>query len=361
MGCRTSAVFSYHEFFKITLLKRSAILYNKNIWVADTNDKLVTVHGVTNYLLTNFHVIDSESRQNMNTFDFWWRMIRPHTLSASLAPVFVGTAASMCSTGHLKPLLFFAIFSAAVIIQIAANLFNEYFDFIHGLDTADSVGISGTIVRDGASPKFVLFMALLCYVIAMILGLWLSYRTSWLLLVVGGICMVFGFLYAGGPYPISRTPFGELFAGGLMGSGLVLISFFIQTGMVTRNAVLTSIPSFILVALILTANNLRDRVGDEANGRRTLVILLGAKRSFVFMMTGIALAYIWLLVLSYLYSWILLLPLLSIGKVRAIVSHFSAEHASPKEMMPGMVAMSNLNRQYGYFLALALIISPYLN
>ena len=94
-------------------------------------------------------------------FDFWWRLLRPHTLTASLIPVLVGSmyAFSCIHTLHLG--LFLAMLAASCSIQVATNLFNEYYDYVRGLDTKDSVGIGGTIVHDGASPRFVLNLSLI--------------------------------------------------------------------------------------------------------------------------------------------------------------------------------------------------------
>lgn len=76
----------------------------------------------------------------------------------------LGVALVWTRTGTLgsRPWLLAAMLAASLLIQIATNLFNEYYDYARGLDTAASVGIGGTIVRDGASPRFVLTLALLC-------------------------------------------------------------------------------------------------------------------------------------------------------------------------------------------------------
>lgn len=93
-------------------------------------------------------------------FDFWWRLLRPHTLTASLVPVLVGSMYAFSCTRTLHFGLFLAMLIASCAIQVATNLFNEYYDYVRGLDTKDSVGIGGTIVHDGASPQFVLGLAL---------------------------------------------------------------------------------------------------------------------------------------------------------------------------------------------------------
>ena len=62
--------------------------------------------------------------------------------------------------------------------------------------------------------------------------------------------MAIGYLYTGGPIPISWTPFGELFSGLFMGMIIILLSFFIQTGNVQGYAVWLSIPIVITIGLI---------------------------------------------------------------------------------------------------------------
>ncbi len=88
-------------------------------------------------------------------FQVWWQMTRPHTLTASFVPVLLGTALALRHDQfHLG--LFVAMLIACLLIQTATNMFNEYFDFKRGLDNEHSVGIGGTIVRDGIKPKTVM-------------------------------------------------------------------------------------------------------------------------------------------------------------------------------------------------------------
>lgn len=298
----------------------------------------------------------------MKGFDFWWRLLRPHTLTASLVPVLVGSA---CAYGVLHGLdagLFLAMLLASCLIQVATNLFNEYYDYVRGLDTKDSVGIGGTIVHDGASPRFVMGLALSAYGLAGLLGLFICARTSWWLIVIGGIFMIIGYLYTGGPFPISSSPFGELFAGLSLGTGVICIAYFIQTGFVTLDTVLISVPIAILIGLILTGNNIRDREGDAKNGRHTLVILLGHQRSVQFLETMFFLVYLWVigLILIGSHSFYLLLCFISIPKAQKAVASFRPEGQQPKEMMPAMIAVSKTNTLFGLALSLGLFLEAIL-
>ncbi|MFV1458107.1 1,4-dihydroxy-2-naphthoate polyprenyltransferase, partial [Bacillus mycoides] len=142
-----------------------------------------------------------------------------------------------------------------------------------------SVGIGGAIVRDGIQPKTVLNLAFGFFGIAILLGVYICINSSWWLAAIGLVCMAVAYLYTGGPLPIAYTPFGELTAGLFMGVIIIGISFFIQTGTVTSEVILLSIPSSILIGAILLANNIRDLDGDKENGRKTLAILVGRERA----------------------------------------------------------------------------------
>ena len=297
----------------------------------------------------------------MHSFNFWWRLLRPHTLTASFIPVIIGSAYAWGNTSHFSFALFFAMLFASMAIQAGTNLFNEYYDYKRGLDTAESVGIAGAIVHDGVSPRFVLNCALVFYFLAALLGLYICAHSSWWLILIGGFCMLIGFLYTGGPYPISASPFGEIFAGGFLGTGVICISYFLQTATVTWQCVLVSVPTLILIGLILTSNNLRDRVGDEKNGRKTLVILLGHQKSVKFMTIMLAVCYFWPLVLMLVLgmSPAVMLCLFSITPAMKAVKIFTPENQTPTEMMPAMKYIAQTNTAYGLFYTIGLLINSY--
>src|SRR5699024_11672975 len=103
---------------------------------------------------------------------------------------------------------------------------------VRGLDKAESVGIGGSIVRDGISPKNVLKLAFAFFAIAILLGAYISFVSSWWIAVIGAASMAIGYLYTGGPFPIAYTPLGVIFSGFLMGMVMIGISYFIHTGFI---------------------------------------------------------------------------------------------------------------------------------
>jgi 1,4-dihydroxy-2-naphthoate polyprenyltransferase len=290
----------------------------------------------------------------------WWRLTRPHTLTAAFVPVSIGTALAFHET-NIRISLFIAMLVASLFIQAATNMFNEYYDFKRGLDSPESVGIGGAIVREGVHPKTVLYLAIFLFAIAMLIGVYICMNSSWWLALIGSICMAAGYFYTGGPVPIAYTPFGELAAGFFMGLVIILISFFIQTGEVTKTAILISVPIAILVGAILLANNIRDLDGDKENGRKTLAILVGRDNAIRILAGMFAISFIWMigLVLFHLVSVWTLLVFFSVPKAITATKGFIGK-TKPIEMMPAMKATAQTNTQFGFLLAIGLLISYWL-
>ena len=287
----------------------------------------------------------------------WWQLTRPHTLTAAFAPVFLGTMIAL-TYGKLHVPLFFAMLIASLLIQMATNMFNEYYDYKRGLDTEHSVGIGGTIVRNGIKAKTVLNIAFALYAISLVIGIYICSQTSWGLAVVGLVSMSIGYFYTGGPYPIAYTPFGELVSGVVMGMLLILIAFYIQTETVTADAVLISIPSMLLVGAIMMANNIRDLEGDKEGGRKTLAILVGRDKAITLLAMFFILAYVWIIVLAitgHLTAWGLLV-LLSVPKPIKAIATFR-NHLLPIQVMPAMKHTAVTNTLFGLLLGIGILIA----
>ncbi|WP_026693570.1 1,4-dihydroxy-2-naphthoate polyprenyltransferase [Peribacillus kribbensis] len=299
--------------------------------------------------------------KDKNNWRVWWQLTRPHTLTAGFVPVLVGTALALNEKAHFHAAVFICMMVATLFIQMATNMFNEYYDYKRGLDNENSIGIGGAIVREGVSPQTVLTIALTLYGLSILLGIYICSHSSWWLALIGLICMSVGYLYTGGPFPIAYTPFGEIFAGLFMGVFVILIAFFIQAGYVSANSVLVSIPVALLVGAINLANNIRDLEGDKENGRKTLAILAGRKNAIIILGSSMAVSYIWIisLILSDNASPWLLLVLLSIPKAVKATKGFVGK-TQPLQMMPAMKATAQTNTIFGFLLSIGLFINYFI-
>lgn len=290
-------------------------------------------------------------------FKKYLMLTRPHTLTASFVPVFVGTA-SVLLFADIRWGMFFLMLIATILIQSATNMFNEYYDFKRGLDSHESVGIAGAIVRNGMSPRLVLTIALIFYGIAAVIGIIITINSSWWILVIGAVSMAVGYLYTGGPFPISWTPFGEIFAGFFMGTVIIMITFYIHTGTLHVFPLLMSIPPAITIGLLNMANNIRDRRKDKESGRKTFVILVGKPFAVMTSAALLLFSYIFLIYIAFftpMGSVFLLIPLLSIPlAIKTIMLMRKGD--TPIELIPAMASMGKLNTIMGLLLTIGLII-----
>src|SRR5699024_8499847 len=196
---------------------------------------------------------------------------------------------------------------------------------------------------------------------AILLGIYICIVSSWWIALVGAVSMLIGYLYTGGPIPIAYTPFGELFAGFLMGTVMICISYYIQTFTVTKEIILISIPNAIFIGSLLLANNIRDLDGDEKSGRKTLAILVGRENAvrvlglFFVVAFGLTIIYIFTNILPY-WSFITLVS----GKIAFTAAKSFHGKTNPLHMFSSFKMVGKTNTIYGFLLGLSLLISHYI-
>ena len=287
---------------------------------------------------------------------------RPHSYPASIAPVLFGATYALGYEIKFSILKFILFLLACLLIQAATNLFNEYYDYKHGLDKIDSEGISGSIVKGNLSPREVMVGALVLYVLAFVLGLILTFITSFYVLLVGLVCMLAGYFYTGGKYPIAYSPFGEVVSGFFMGTIIIALSFYFQTGYVNTDIIVVSIPLFIMIGAILLANNIRDLDNDKESGRRTYAILVGRNNAIKTMAISFIVVYLLnvLFIVTKNASWWNLLVFVTIPLAIKIIKGFSANN-DKKTMAPFMVLTAKLTIFVGFIMSLANILKYLMN
>lgn len=210
------------------------------------------------------------------TVNDFLRIVEIRTKIVSVSSFLIGTLFAIYA-GDSFSLLRLLIMAAAVLcVDMGTTAFNSFFDFQSGVDTLDSDQEGDKVLlRTGVGPGHALLIAVGLFGIAVILGLVLAVMIGIEIAIVGAASMAVGYFYTGGKRPISRTPLGELFAGGFLGWVLVALSYYVQTETLGTEIALLGLGSLLLIAAILTVNNTCDIEGDTTAGRKTLSILLG--------------------------------------------------------------------------------------
>ena len=207
----------------------------------------------------------------MTTREQWIAGARPKTLPAAIAPVLVGTAFAGYNASILHTLLALIV---ALALQVGVNYANDYSDGIKGTD-ADRVGPMRLVGSGAATPKDVKNAAFISFAIAAIAGLILASRTSWLLVLLGAICILAAWTYTGGPKPYGYQALGEVSVFIFFGVVATVGTYYVQTESVSREVLLASFAMGALACAILVLNNLRDLENDKSADKKTLAVVMG--------------------------------------------------------------------------------------
>jgi 1,4-dihydroxy-2-naphthoate octaprenyltransferase len=206
----------------------------------------------------------------------WMAAARPKTLPAALSPVMVGCAlAAREGSFNWIPACCCAFF--ALLIQIATNFANDYFDFKKGTDNARRIGPTRAVAAGWISPPAMLAAALLCTALAILAGLALLPYGGNALLWIGAASAICAFAYTGGPFPLAYHGLGDLFV--LIFFGWIAVAFtgFVQTQQHSLQAILMGTSIGCLSVNLLLINNYRDHDNDRDCGKRTTVVRFGLR------------------------------------------------------------------------------------
>jgi 1,4-dihydroxy-2-naphthoate polyprenyltransferase len=233
----------------------------------------------------------------MTNFKAWIKALRAHFLTATLAPVLLGTTIAWYDVGGLNIIFFILALIGVSSIHLGANLVNDYFDYKSGNDDVNVAGshYSGgsRVIQEGLiSPKSILIIALLFFFFGSLIGfyfLWVLKSIE--ILVIGLIGVFIGFFYTANPLKLGYRGFAEICNGVIFGPLIGLGAYYVQTQTFSTAILLTSVIVGLLLALVLIINEFPDYPADKTVGKRTLLVCLGREKSVKIFHFGIILAY----------------------------------------------------------------------
>jgi len=204
----------------------------------------------------------------------WILAARPRTLPAAAAPVVLGTALAWRMGGfRLLPAL--AALAGALLIQVATNLANDYFDFVKGADTEDRIGPLRVTQSGLLSPSAVRNGMILTLALALGVGIYLVAVAGTPILWIGVASLVCAVAYTGGPFPLAYRGLGDLFVFVFFGLVAVGGTVYVQTLAFSWEALWAGAGVGAVSTALLVVNNLRDIDTDARAGKRTLAVRLG--------------------------------------------------------------------------------------
>lgn len=277
---------------------------------------------------------------------FGWLVLRTTRLpflSATAVPVLLGIVVA-ARQGSFDPWLALLTLIGGALAHLGINVTNDVFDTLSGADEANVnptqfSGGSRVAIYELVSVRQLAVLAAALLAAAAVIGLYLVVVTGSLeLLWIGAIGILIGIFYTAPPVRLVHRGVGEIAVALGFGPVMVLGAYVVQTGRLSLEAAVASVPVAILVALILYVNEIPDRAGDAAVGKRTLPVRLSPEvvRTIYIVAAMLAFAVIVAGVVAGLMPWPTLVALAPLPLALRVHRGIGLHYDSPYTLMAVM-------------------------
>lgn len=238
---------------------------------------------------------------------YWFLAARPKTLAAALIPVATSIALARAEgRPNWRPALICILF--AILMQVAANYINDLFDFLKGADGAGRLGPKRACAQGWISPRAMKRGIAVTLSLACATGCLLLPYGGWPLVVVGALCVVFAFLYT---TLLSYMGCGDILVLLFFGFVPVCGTYYVQALSLSPSVWWLAAGCGLVSDTLLILNNYRDREQDAANGKCTLIVVMGGRYGAIFYLLSGILGYLCVASLSFRgHEWAAILPAL---------------------------------------------------
>lgn len=243
-----------------------------------------------------------------NSIKAWILAARPKTLAGAATPVLLGCALTYAE-GWFQIVPAILCFLFAFLMQIDANFINDLFDYIKGTDGKDRLGPERTCAQGWITIEAMKRGIALTTMIACTIGFFLLFYSGLEMIPIGLLCILFAFLYTAGPYPLAYHGWGDVLVIIFFGFIPVGCTYYVMCHDWTWNVTIASLSCGLIIDTLLMVNNYRDREQDAKNGKRTLIVRLGAvKGRWLYLLLGLVAAWLCLLFALNGHIWAAILP-----------------------------------------------------
>jgi 1,4-dihydroxy-2-naphthoate octaprenyltransferase len=302
--------------------------------------------------------------------DFFWlalRTTRAPFLTATVVPVILGVAVA-AKQGTWDIWLALLTLVGASFIHLALNIANDVFDTMSGADAANTrpTQFSGgsRVIHYGlvSLPAAAMISAGL-YLAGIAIGLYLAWlRGFWPLFWIGLAGVIISVVYTAPPIRLVHRGVGEIAVALGFGPIMLLGSYYVQAQGFTLEALWVSLPVAILIALVLYVNEIPDRAGDAAAGKRTLPVRWSKDaviRAYAWA-TGAAYALIGLGTVLRILPWPTGIALATIPLAVRVTRGIRESYEDPYALMPTMATNIKLHLYTGVLLIAGYVIAAIL-
>ncbi len=272
---------------------------------------------------------------------------RYHFVPPSIFPAVVGGLVSWATNSGFIPLYFLLVLVAVIINHVGLNMTDDYFDYKHSVDKLKPgeknpyTGGSGTLSSGLLSPKSMFKAFVLCYLITVGAGIFLTFARGWPVSAFGLFGVFCAVFYTAPPISFGHHGLGELAMLINFGSIIGLGAFYVQAQTITLQAFLATLPMGIMLFSMIAINEIPDIDEDRAAGKLTLVARWG-KLAGVKLYVGSWICTYAVVAVSVAFGLLplfTLLALVSLPLVVRSIKTLTANYESPKLMAPANLDM----------------------
>lgn len=296
----------------------------------------------------------------------WWTFFlatRLPFLTATLVPIGLGGAVAAWHRAFAWGWFLLALL-AGCAVHLGLNIANDLFDDANGADAANVTPTPfsggsrviqyGLVTRQQMTAACVGF-----YSLAIALGVLLAAERGWWLLAIGAVGLGLSLAYSMPPFRLVHRGLGEPVTALGFGPVMTMGAYYACARAWSWEAVYASLPVALLIALVLYVNQVPDRVGDAAVGKRTLIVRWPKER--VVAGYGVTVAAAFALVITGATSGITpawtLLALLAVPLGVRVWRGLRACYDQPYALMPAMQANIGLHLFTGVLLIVAYLLA----
>lgn len=213
-----------------------------------------------------------------NSWAAWVLAARPKTLGAISCPVILGSALAYAH-GHFLPIVLALTLLCSFMLQILANVINDYGDFLKGSDTLQRLGPPRALQMGWITPHVMQRGIAFLLALIVLLGLLLVYRGGWPIFLIGMASIALCFWYTMGRVPLAYLGFSEIAIVFFFGPLPVAGAYYLQRLALAPELLALSISPACLSTALIMANNLRDIEEDRRSAKKTLAVRFGPRFS----------------------------------------------------------------------------------
>jgi 2-carboxy-1,4-naphthoquinone phytyltransferase len=285
----------------------------------------------------------------------WWAAIKPPMYSVAIMPIWVGSALAFWQTNAAHPLIFCLFLLSAIFILAWENFSNDVFDAATGVD----VNKRNSLVNMTGRKSLIFWIANGCLALGLagISAIAFLQQDPMVIWLVLGCCAI-GYIYQGPPFRLSYKGLGEILCLIAFGPLAESAAYYSQTQSWSWNNLLASLVVGLATSLILFSSHFNQVKEDQAVGKLSPVVRLGAARSAALLpwICGTIYAILTIGVLIKFFPAWTMLGLLSAPVAQRLCETIGRDYRQPEKLLKCRLIAVEMHFWLGLFFGLGFLL-----